>query len=439
MGLFGPPNIEKLKGKRDIQGLIKALDYQKDVNLRKAAAEALGELKDIQAIQPLIAVLRNDGRVMVRQASAKALGQIGDARAVEPLLVALKDSVNDVSMTALIALDMIGWQPSLDENSAPYWVLKSEWDKCIEIGKPAVLPLIASLKNTDERVRSAATRALGQIGDVRAVRPLLIAASEGSGEATRALVKVGEPAVEELIDALKGSEPNLRKIAAEALGQIGDVRAVEPLIVRLKDTDKFVCNATARVLGEIGDVRAVEPLLRIAAIAMTQFDMDSQNLGHAALWALDKIGASAVEPLIAALNDRQDGVRAAAAKTLEKVGDGRAVEPLIAKLSDKSHFVREAAAEALGQIGDARAVPALLAARYETSSILPNIAYKALGKIGGVNAVEPLIAALKNGESRAAEALGEIGDVRAVGPLIAALKDGSREARVNAARALGAL
>ena len=30
MGLFGPPNVEKLKAKSDIDGLIKALAYEKD-------------------------------------------------------------------------------------------------------------------------------------------------------------------------------------------------------------------------------------------------------------------------------------------------------------------------------------------------------------------------------------------------------------------------
>jgi len=29
MPLFGPPNVEKLKAKRDVKGLIKALGYQK--------------------------------------------------------------------------------------------------------------------------------------------------------------------------------------------------------------------------------------------------------------------------------------------------------------------------------------------------------------------------------------------------------------------------
>ena len=87
MGLFGPPNIEKMKAKRDVQGLIEALGYQKDASIRSAAARALGELKDVQAVEPLIATLK-DSDSKVSELAAEALGKIGDARAVEPLIAA---------------------------------------------------------------------------------------------------------------------------------------------------------------------------------------------------------------------------------------------------------------------------------------------------------------------------------------------------------------
>jgi HEAT repeat protein len=41
MFLFGPPNVEKMKARRDVNGLIKALRYRKDKGVRQAAAEAL--------------------------------------------------------------------------------------------------------------------------------------------------------------------------------------------------------------------------------------------------------------------------------------------------------------------------------------------------------------------------------------------------------------
>jgi hypothetical protein len=41
MPLFGPPNVKKMKAKGNIKGLIKALDFNNDRVVRRAAAEAL--------------------------------------------------------------------------------------------------------------------------------------------------------------------------------------------------------------------------------------------------------------------------------------------------------------------------------------------------------------------------------------------------------------
>ena len=57
MPLFGPPNVDKLKAKRDVKGLSRALSYQKDDEVRRRAAKALGEIGDAQAVEPLTAAL----------------------------------------------------------------------------------------------------------------------------------------------------------------------------------------------------------------------------------------------------------------------------------------------------------------------------------------------------------------------------------------------
>jgi hypothetical protein len=67
------------------------------------------------------------------------------------------------------------------------------------------------------------------------------------------------------------------------------------------------------------------------------------------------LGAPAMEPLIAALKDKDSkdsDVRQAAAEALGEIKDPRAVEPLIAALKDAKWRVRYAAAYALGEIGD---------------------------------------------------------------------------------------
>jgi len=99
-GLFGPPNVEKLKDKGDVDGLIKALHYEKDYNVCICAAGALGKIGDKRAVEPLIAALEDNDR-KVRWNAAAILGNIGDKRAVEPLIAALNDS-NTIIMVSVI-------------------------------------------------------------------------------------------------------------------------------------------------------------------------------------------------------------------------------------------------------------------------------------------------------------------------------------------------
>lgn len=55
MGLFGPPNIEKLKARKNVKGLIRAL---KDED-QEAAAGALGNIGK-PAVESLIATLKDE-------------------------------------------------------------------------------------------------------------------------------------------------------------------------------------------------------------------------------------------------------------------------------------------------------------------------------------------------------------------------------------------
>lgn len=72
---------------------------------------------------------------------------------------------------------------------------------------------------------------------------------------------------------------NVRGVAAETLGEIGDARAVEPLIEAVKDKDEYVRWAAIETLGEIGDARAVESLIE----ALKDKDEDVRRVAREAL------------------------------------------------------------------------------------------------------------------------------------------------------------
>ncbi len=63
--------------------------------------------------------------------------------------------------------------------------------------------------------------------------------------AREALIRIGKPAVEALIYALKHKNWQVRREAVNALGDIKDPRVIQPLIGMLNDEEKFVRGAAA--------------------------------------------------------------------------------------------------------------------------------------------------------------------------------------------------
>ena len=91
-----------------------------------------------------------------------------------------------------------------------------------------------------------------------------------SRDRTQLVYRLGErgcpSAVPELITALGDPNGNVRRLAASALGKIGDARAVRPLLALLAHEEKpQVRQYAVKALGEIGDPRARLVLQQIAA------------------------------------------------------------------------------------------------------------------------------------------------------------------------------
>lgn len=112
-------------------------------------------------------------------------------------------------------------------------------------------------------IRSLAANILGQIGDSRAVEPLICALEDSYWmtryEAAKSLCKLkNRRAVLPLIETLQDSQKNVRRMAAFALAHL---QVVEPLIHALKHNNQYVRQEAAWALGEIGDSRAAKFLI----------------------------------------------------------------------------------------------------------------------------------------------------------------------------------
>ncbi len=122
MGILSrKPNIEKLKGKRDVNGLIEALNH-KDWLVRAQAADALGDIRAKPAVAALIKAMKEDVPCLP-EAAVKALGKIGDEAAVPDIIRAAlkKKHLVDTAATALRSIGSKSAGPILME-ALDHWI-----------------------------------------------------------------------------------------------------------------------------------------------------------------------------------------------------------------------------------------------------------------------------------------------------------------------------
>ncbi len=219
LGLMGDP--------RAVGALVEAL---RDIHprVRKAAAWSLGQTGRRKGVEPLIASLEDpDGEV--REEAAEALVRIGTP-ALQPLVTVLREGSGEQRRRVAEVIGRFYRSP----DSKPL----------------ANAFLLAMLKEGDPWSRARTAAILGELGQEWAVEPLIEALYfyNVRDAARKALVMIGKPAVPALAAALKHHHIAVRKAAAEVLKEIGDERAVGPLLSALKDKDWEVREAARAAL-----------------------------------------------------------------------------------------------------------------------------------------------------------------------------------------------
>lgn len=264
-----------------------------NLTVQESAAAILASIGDARVAEGLIASLSSADWI-IRMHAARALGRIGEARAIRPLMPLLQDKVKAVREEAGGALARLG---------------------------PAAIPvLVEALSHQEWLVRLHAVEALGKTKSPDAVEPLLRLLfndrdSSLREDAVRALGDIGDArAVEFLLTAMK--EPGLRPLVAEALGKIGDRRAAPALVAVVEGADRpeqsrvvAGCGdqwteemsaqaAAVRSLGQIRDAATIPTL--IAALRNTVTRVEAAT-------ALVAFGQPAIPHLVAVLKREQDG------------------------------------------------------------------------------------------------------------------------------------
>lgn len=174
----------------------------------------------------------------------------------------------------------------------------------------------------------------------------------GRARALRVLGELRVPAaVPVVLEALEDRDPDVRNVAARALGTMKLQATDEALVALLGRHDQVVSARIAAMCIEIGS-RTAPLLVNTLRVGSTK----------ARFWAARILGEirdhSAATALGEALQDAEPDVRSAAARALGTIADRSTATLLETALRDPIWYVRAHAAEALGRIADpAMAVP----------------------------------------------------------------------------------
>ena len=203
-------------------------------------------------------------------------------------------------------------------------VLRAAQEVLVGLGSSSVEPLIALLKSPLKELQiEYIVKALGEIGDPRAVKPL----------AATLMHRYSHQLYE---------SPSAEATAAWALGRIDDVRVVKPLVMALSHGNT--------------------PVRKGGAVALRRWfkiEWDIQTGWRIGLPVSREVAhklTKAVPELMKGLDDDRASARCNAAEALEAIGSNEAVPALITALADKNERVRTTCARALRKIGTPEAL-----------------------------------------------------------------------------------
>jgi bla regulator protein blaR1 len=225
-----------------------------------------------------------------RAVSACNAARSGDTEAI-PLLIAM---LGDDSRSQLVKCwDTSRWSPALQTFKHP-----SPGEQAAlalaSFGRPAFAPLTNQLDSSNATVRRNAAWAIGELTNM------------APGERANA--------VPQLITLLGDSDEWVRMAAARALGELRDPRSLSKLVSTLSDDDWRVRELTTWALSEMKDARAVNALCNVL-LADTRVEVR-----RGAAEALGEINsADALPTLKQALNDKEPSVSAKAAWAISEI------------------------------------------------------------------------------------------------------------------------
>jgi HEAT repeat protein len=160
----------------------------------------------------------------------------------------------------------------------------------------------------------------------------------------------GDDVLEALVRALKDSDEKVRLYAIGTVQDVGDARAVEPLIeVLMTETARQPCYYATKALARFKTPRAIAGM--VSALEKQKGDLSELAFQLGEVGAKEAVDALC--KLAESSGDEMAYARRHAVMSLGNIGDRRAIPSLRKALNDKDDGVRERAKTALTGFGEA--------------------------------------------------------------------------------------
>ena len=275
---------------------------------------------------------------------------------VSELLRAVDDENGRVRLEAIYAAGIVGRAPLEPEAEERLIKALDHYDPAVRAGaarvagrlrvEPAADVLIKAMNDSNAQVRYAAMRAIGMLGDGRAVTALteqlrFYEKGEGAWSALDALARIAHPVSVPVFTAhLADRDPFLRRAAAEGLGRARHTASRGALeIGASNDTSAMVRAAMAYALQKLGG-NYIPRLLEF---------LDDRQVAVQVQEYLLEFGPTIERDLIPSLEEPDDAIRAAVAEVLGEIG-GEASLSRLQGLEARDRAVSEAAERAVERI-----------------------------------------------------------------------------------------
>ncbi|NJD75761.1 MAG: HEAT repeat domain-containing protein [Candidatus Methanoperedens sp.] len=171
--------LQEMRGANEIENFISLLNNDDPRGVKYGAVVILGRMQATEAIEALIKLMTNKNENWeIRREACLALGNVGAARAIEGLKTVVKDNDCRLRQAAIEALGTIG---NIEAEEAVIPALNdTEWNviEAAVIALPKISAtgsknkLVSLLKHNQRQVRKAAAETLGEFKDEMAIESL---------------------------------------------------------------------------------------------------------------------------------------------------------------------------------------------------------------------------------------------------------------------------